>query len=136
MIWSIMKIFEQPILDKLSIATSVICAIHCAIVPIIIALFPTISIFSNNEHAFHQAIVWFIVPLSVVAGGLGCYKHKSKRVLFAIFTGLSLLVFAALFVHDMWGENIEKTLTLLATFILAFAHWHNFKRCRDDSCEH
>ncbi|OKY25018.1 MULTISPECIES: MerC domain-containing protein [Thalassotalea] len=131
-----MKIFEQPILDKLSIATSVICAIHCAIVPIFIALFPTISVFSSNEHEFHQAIVWFIIPLSIMAGFLGCYKHKSKRILLTILSGLCLLVFAALFVHELWGENVEKTLTVFATMILAFAHWQNFKRCRDNSCDH
>lgn len=129
-----MKIINQIWLDKLSIGASTACAIHCAAMPAILALFPTLSFLPSDDHAFHEALVWLIVPMSLLAAFLGCSKHKDKMVLFGIISGLALLVGTALFAHDLVGEIGEKVGTVAATVILAISHWRNYSLCRKRSC--
>lgn len=134
-----MKSSTQLLLDKFSIGASAVCAIHCAAMPILLALFPTLSFLPAEEHTFHLALVFLIVPMSVVAGFLGCRQHRDKVVLSGIAFGLLLLVLTAVFGHDVVGETGEKVATVVATFILAFAHWRNFslckkRKCNEDSC--
>lgn len=131
-----MSLFKTALLDRLSIGASAVCGIHCAVLPLFLALFPALSFLPNNDHAFHEALVWIIVPLSSLAAFLGCRKHKDKRVLMGIASGLVILVGTAFFAHDYVGEGGEKALTVLATVILALAHWRNYSLCRQHSCNH
>lgn len=104
--------------------------------PIILAMFPVLSFLPSDDHEFHEALMLFIVPLSLIAAFLGCKKHKNPKVLTGIITGLFILVTTAFFAHDLVGESGEKALTVLATVILAIAHWYNYSLCRAQSCEH
>ncbi|MEP1445747.1 MAG: MerC domain-containing protein [Paraglaciecola sp.] len=131
-----MKLVTQTWLDRLSISASTVCAIHCAAMPTILALFPTLSFLPSDDHAFHEALVWLIVPMSLLAVFMGCKKHKDKAVLIGILSGLTLLVSTAFFAHDLVGEVGEKVATVVATFILAIAHWRNYSLCRKRSCHH
>lgn len=127
---------KQSILDKVSIGASAICAIHCALLPIILATVPALSHISAENHAFHIALVFVIVPMSLLAGFLGCSKHKDKWVLTGIASGLILLVLTALFGHDLVSELGEKVFTVIASALLALSHWRNYKLCREKTCEH
>ena len=131
-----MKSSAQPLIDKISISASLICAIHCAVLPILLAVSPALSFLPNNDHAFHEALVYLIVPLGLSAAFLGCRKHKDNKVLFGILSGLAILLFATFLGHDFVGEAGEKLLTVAATIILALSHWRNYKLCRKDDCEH
>ncbi|CAH9049997.1 hypothetical protein PSECIP111951_00548 [Pseudoalteromonas holothuriae] len=131
-----MKILTQPLLDHLSIGVSAVCAIHCAAFPIMLVLFPALASLSVSEHAFHQALVWLIVPMSLIAAFWGCRRHKDKFVLMGISCGLLLLISTAWFAHDLGSELAEKLITMLATIILATAHWRNFLLCRKSTCVH
>lgn len=127
---------KQSILDKVSIGASTICAIHCALLPIVLATIPALSHISAENHAFHIALVFIIVPMSLVAAFLGCSKHKDKLVLSGIGLGLSLLVLTALFGHDIAGETGEKIGTVIASIMLSLSHWRNYKLCREKACDH
>ncbi|WP_017445854.1 MerC domain-containing protein [Gayadomonas joobiniege] len=129
-----MRISNFQFLDKVSIGASTICAIHCAVLPILLAVFPSLSFLPSNDHLFHQALVFMIVPMSLLAGFSGCRKHKDKWVAGGIIAGLMILVVAAIFGHDLFGESGEKTATVLASVFLACAHWRNFLLCRKTDC--
>ncbi|MDP7593427.1 MAG: MerC domain-containing protein [Litorilituus sp.] len=131
-----MKVITQPLLDKLSISASVICAMHCAAMPILLVLFPTLSFLPSDDHEFHQALIWLIVPLSLIAGFMGCHKHKKTHILICIITSLILLVITAIFAHEIVGEAGEKILTVFATAMLTIAHWKNYRQCRKKNCAH
>ena len=127
---------KQSVLDRVSIGVSTLCAIHCALLPIILATVPAFSHLSADNHEFHIALVALIVPMSVIAGFMGCAKHKDKLVLAGIASGLAILLFAAFFGHDFLGEFGEKVVTVIASFILVFSHWRNYKLCRTTKCDH
>lgn len=131
-----MRYFKQPLFDQLSMGASVICAIHCAVLPIMLALFPALSSLPNNNHDFHLALIVLIVPASLLAAYLGCAKHKDKWVLIGIATGLLTLTITALLGHDLVGEVGEKTLTMCASIVLIAAHWRNYRLCRSKKCSH
>ena len=129
-----MNIRTQLLLDKVSIGVSTICAIQCALMPILLVLSPNIFLANVDEHFFHLLLIWLVLPTSALACFLGCSKHSDKIVLFGIVSGLFTLVFAAVFGHDLLGEIGEKVVTILAAVILALAHWRNYKLCRKNIC--
>lgn len=131
-----MHIIKQTLLDRFSMGASALCAIHCAVLPIMLALFPALSSLPNNDHRFHILLVFLIVPTSVLAAFLGCAKHKDKWVLFGIVTALIILTVTALFGHALIGEMGEKAVTVFASVVLIAAHWRNYTLCRSKKCSH
>lgn len=127
----------QAILDRIAIATSSLCALHCAVLPIIITLFPVaLSTLSVDDEFFHQVLALTVIPMSAVALTMGCRKHQDKTVLLLGITGVVCLVSLAFFGHDMLGEVGEKVGTLLSSLLIAIAHLRNYFLCREDTCEH
>ncbi|MEM7692222.1 MAG: MerC domain-containing protein [Pseudomonadota bacterium] len=131
-----MKVGTQRLLDRFSIGASVVCAVHCVAMPVVLAFFPAIASLTGDEHTFHLLLVWLVLPSSLLAGTLGCAKHKDVFVLLGIFVGLVLLVGTAYLGHDLLGELGEKVATVAATSLLAVAHWRNYMLCRRRDCEH
>jgi hypothetical protein len=132
-----MKSATQLGLDRFAIGLSVLCAIHCLAVPVLLILFPSImASFHLDDHIFHELLLWFAIPSSAIAVFLGCKRHKDRRVFILAGFGLGLLTAAALLGHDVLGEMGEKIATLFAVSILALAHIRNYSLCREDSCRH
>ena len=131
-----MKFISQTFLDRASIATSTLCAIHCAFMPILISLSPMFAKVFSNGHIIHETMVLVTVPLSLMAAFIGCSKHKDILVFSGIITGLILLVASAYIAHDFVGEMGEKIMTMSAAGLLILAHWRNYTQCRKTSCSH
>ena len=126
----------QPIFDRIAIATSTICAIHCAIFPIIVSAFPALFSVMLDDHYFHILLIWAVVPASVIALFMGCKKHKDSTTLIAGVSGVLILVLIAFFGHDFLGEIGEKIGTVIASFIIVFAHLRNHSLCHKSGCKH
>ena len=130
-----MSLNSQTVLDRVSIGVSLLCVIHCAVLPIVLAVFPTLVVLPFEDHVFHQLLIWVILPTSTVAVFLGCRRHKDRGVFIGAAIGLSALVLTALFGHDVLGEFGEKAATFVAAIILASAHFRNWSLCHKmDSC--
>jgi hypothetical protein len=127
----------QVILDRITITTSSLCALHCAVLPIIIALSPVaLSALSVDHEWFHQVLALMVIPMSFVALTMGCRKHEDKTVLLLGITGVVCLVSLAFFGHEILGEVGERVGTLLCSLLIAIAHLRNYFLCREDTCEH
>jgi len=124
-----------PVLDKLAISTSAICAIHCLSLPLLLGVFPALGATLFGEEAFHVLLLWLVIPLSLVALTMGCWKHKDRWVAVAGFVGLSALIFAASFGHDVLGEAGERIATLLGAVAIAVGHLRNYTLCRRVACD-
>jgi hypothetical protein len=132
-----MKISSQLILDRFAIGFSVLCAIHCLAVPVLLLMFPSVlTTLHLDSHVFHELLIWAVIPTSFVAIFLGCKRHKDKLVLALAGIGIAALTASALYGHDALGHTGEKFATLSAVSILAFAHWRNYALCRKSSCNH
>ena len=121
--------------DKTAISLSLLCAIHCLFFPLLLVLSPTLASLQLDNEAFHVWMVAAVLPISIYALTMGCKKHKRVQLLVSGLVGLSLLVTAVALGEDKIGEFGEKGLTLLASIIIAYGHYQNYRACQDyDKC--
>ena len=118
-------------LDNIAIGFSVVCALHCLLLPIAVIFLPAISSTFLGSEDFHKTLLYFVIPSSIIALSLGCKMHGKYYVyLYGIF-GIATLLIAAFFGHDYFGENGESILTLLGASIVSFGHFKNQKLCAE-----
>jgi hypothetical protein len=123
----------QPLADKTAIGLSLLCAIHCLALPVLVVLAPALGSMAIADESFHLWVVAVAIPVSAYALLLGCRKHRHLSVLATGIIGLTVLGVAALAGHDLVGESGERALTLLGAFIIAWSHVRNYYYCRSAS---
>tara|TARA_B100000683_G_scaffold251188_1_gene266936 strand:+ start:5470 stop:5868 length:399 start_codon:yes stop_codon:yes gene_type:complete len=116
--------------DKAAIGLSFTCALHCLMVPLLLALFPSGALSGLGDERIHLGLLALIIPISVFSLTLGCRVHRILTVVAVGVTGICILIFSALLAHDIGGESLETAGTLLGSGIVALSHALNFKFCR------
>lgn len=116
--------------DKAAIGLSFICALHCLLLPIAIALLPSAAMFGFDDEWFHRLLLVFVLPVSVFALVSGLKRHKKISVLTIGITGLIILIVDAAFGHEVFGETGERLITLLGSVSVAISHLWNFHLCQ------
>jgi hypothetical protein len=125
----------QGMADLFAVSSSGLCMIHCLATPVLLIFVPVFSASFLGGEAFHATILWFILPTSLVAMTLGCWRHKDRYVAVLCVIGLSVIVMAARFGDAVFGEIGERILTTAGSFILIAGHFRNFSLCRHAACE-
>ena len=123
-----------PALDKIAVSTSAFCAIHCLCLPVLLGVFPAVGATVFGQESFHVMLLLLVIPFCVIALSLGCREHKDWLVGALGVIGLSVLIAAALFGHDLLGEAGERGATLLGAAAIAAAHIRNYMLCRRTEC--
>jgi hypothetical protein len=126
----------QSLTDKFSIGLSMLCAIHCLVLPLLLVALPNLAALHLQNEAFHTWTLVAVIPTSIYALTMGCKKHQRYHLFFWGLSGLLLMVLAVTFGHDIGGEAGEKGLTLLGAIFVVIAHWGNFKHCKNNKCSH
>jgi hypothetical protein len=116
-------------LDRLGITLSVICAVHCALTPALVAVAPLLF---TAEFEWRTKVV--LVALASVALLVGFVSHRSWTPIY--WLGLAMLLLGlshyweSAFVH---AEALEIGTTVLASGALILAHLANSRACRTSS---
>ena len=124
----------RSLADGVGIAGSALCALHCLVAPVLLVAGTTLPATFAAE-SFHHALLWSILPASIVAFGLGCRQHKDWGVLGLGAVGLAGLLVPML-AHGAIGDFGERAITVASAGCLIAAHIRNFKRCRVVQCDH
>lgn len=125
----------QEVTDKLSIGLSMLCAIHCLVLPLLLVALPSLGAFQLQNENFHTWMLVSVIPISIYSLTVGCRKHKRYKLFLLGGSGLMLMVVAVLFGNEIAGEFGEKALTLAGATLIVFAHFGNFRLCRKhDNC--
>ena len=124
------QIFTTESGDKAAIGLSFACALHCLMVPLLLALFPSATLSGLEDERIHLGLLALIIPVSVFSLTLGCRLHRSLRVVALGVAGVCTLVFSAFLAHDIGGDSLETAGTVLGSSIVALSHALNFKLCR------
>lgn len=124
---------SQKLLDRIAMAASGLCAVHCLFTPVLIVLVPVVASSLLADETFHQFMLLWVVPTSVLALWIGCRRHRDGSVLFLGIAALLILITAALWGHELFGEHIEKAATILGSLVLIIGHWRNYRLCPDES---
>ena len=123
--------------DAFGIAASVACAIHCAVLPLILSSLPLfgINIIENQGFEFIMIALAFIMGVYSLYHGRKKHHHSFyPMLLFA--AGISLL-----FIKSMLHSH-SLMLLLPAVSLVVIAHYLNYKLCRvhnhahADDCNH
>lgn len=125
----------QIAFDKSAMGLSFLCLAHCLLLPIATILLPTVLAMPVDDELFHRLLLIAVIPMSALALLMGCRKHRNWTVLFWGGIGLSILVFTAIFGHDLFSETGEKILTAIGSLIIIVGHYKNYKLCdQHDKC--
>jgi hypothetical protein len=95
-------------LDRLGAGGSLLCAIHCALLPLVIALLPSLGITALGGDAFEFGFVLFATGLGLASLILGYRRHGEVRALSLLVPGLAILWIGVLY------EPLHHTLVLHA----------------------
>ncbi len=130
----------QERLDRFAILLSGLCAIHCIALPIIASIIPllTATVHHGNEvheFRFHQFIILFIVPVSLIALITGFRSHRKILPLVIAGIGIAILTFIALFAEQLLTDNViphegETLLTITGGLIHVAGHILNLQATR------
>ena len=124
-----------PWADRFAIGISTLCLVHCLAMPLILTVLPSLGVSFVADEKFHAWLVYIVIPTSVIALSVGCKQHKRGAIVIFGLCGLSLLI-AALNVEAMGlDHDWEQILTVMGTFLIAFAHIRNFTLCQDPKKE-
>jgi hypothetical protein len=127
---------NTPWMDKLAISTSMLCAVHCLTLPLLLGFAPALGTTIFGQESFHTLLLWLVIPLSLVALTLGCRAHKNVAVMVLGAFGIVVLFLAAFFGHDYLGEVGERIATLIGASAIAAGHLRNYTLCRRVKCDH
>jgi hypothetical protein len=122
-------------LDKIGITTSVLCAIHCTLLPILIVAVPIFSISLFATELFEWVILSLSLILCLFSLCFGFQKHKSFKAFSYAGIGFSLLIIARMLHHHFESNHEFKfdlfNLILLAGgFFVTLSHVINSKLCK------
>jgi hypothetical protein len=123
--------------DGVGIFTSLLCAIHCALLPVVL---PTLSLFGigiNHNNFFEWSMIGiaFLVGVYALIHGYKKHHHSFRPIiLFSIGIGLMFC--------RMAFREWELFLLFPAAFFIIIAHINNHNSCRmhnhahADDCDH
>lgn len=118
---------QQRLYDGLAIGASLLCLIHCLLLPALIVLVPTLTAFLTIPEEFHIVALAFTIPASVGALFTGYRRHFSPTPTLIVLPGILLLALGALAAPT---EVMETTLTVAGAILLAFGHALNWRALR------
>lgn len=111
--------------DALGIATSLACAIHCAILPLMLGSLPIMGINLVNNEGFEYFMIFLAFGIGTYSLWHGFRRHHHSFLPLAIFfSGITLLV-----AKQVWHNWQLLLLPLAVVFIIA-AHVLNYRSCR------
>ena len=107
-------------LDLIGIGTSLLCMVHCALLPLLVSSLPLAGVNLIENKGVEYAMIGFAFLIGLFSFYSGCFKkHKNKRPLVIFIIGFAFLLF------NQMEENLILILT--ASVLITIAHLWNFK---------
>ncbi len=120
----------QSLFDRGAVLISAVCALHCLALPVVLITFPLLGSTIFTDELFHQILLWFIVPTSVIAVILARLHHPDAKVLMLVGAGLFVLAVGAFWAHSYAPPWVDTAMSVTGGALLAAGHIRNFRLCR------
>ena len=117
-------------LDRVAIGASVACLLHCAALPLALAVLPFLGTALFVPDDFHLWMLGLAVPAALLGLVGGRALHGRKHPLIIGMAGLALLATGAVLVNE---GAVETAVTIAGGVALALAHGRN-ARLRRTCC--
>lgn len=119
--------------DRIGAAASFLCAIHCALLPFVLALLPFVGLEFLADHRFERGFVMFASVLALVALIRGFRRHQRPLPLILAIPGLALLLLGVTYAES-YSIVLHSVMVTCGGLLLASAHFVNLRR--DSRQEH
>lgn len=118
--------------DRIGFAASMLCAIHCAAMPVLLALVPTFGLGVGGWIDIDQAVVVFATLLAAATLTIGWRRHRAFRAWSLLIPALLLLWFGAFGPYHAHGAGqafgwLHVGPMVLGGVLLAAAHLTNMR---------
>jgi hypothetical protein len=127
-------------LDKIGSTSSLVCAAHCALLPLLISLAPALGLSALAWSGLEWAFVCFASLLGLFSLWIGYRRHKGYRALLFLVPGLSLVWLAVLWPNIHQNLIVHTALMSVGGTLIAVAHLINLRlnhgHVHDASCHH
>lgn len=133
------KMQNDSWIDRIGATGSLLCAVHCAVGPLLIALLPTLGL-SWFDPRLEVSIAIFVTVLGLGSVYLGWRRHRASRALGFMVPGLALIWLTLMW--PLLHDHIVRHAAVMAVggTLVAAAHLINLKlnhgHVHDASCSH
>lgn len=117
--------------DALGITTSLVCAVHCAILPLFIASLPLFGVNIIENHTFEYVMIGLAFVIGIYALWHGYRWHHHNKAPLLLFTiGILCLVLKQI-IHEY-----HIIILIPAVIFIVAAHWFNYRLYKNQSHSH
>ena len=126
-------------LDRAGATASFLCAIHCALMPLVVTILPLLGLgFLSSE-----PVEWALLTASATLGSLslclGFRKHRKRRTFMVLAIALAIMVAGRVF-HEhhfgAWGPILMVIggMTMMGAHLLNHRLCHSCATCSSHGC--
>lgn len=128
------------LMDRFGSTSSLVCALHCALLPVLISLLPAMGLGALAWNGFEWAFVCFATSLGVFSLWIGYRRHRGYRALLFLVPGLALVWAGILWPGVHQRVVLHTVLMSVGGTLIAVAHLINLRlshgHVHDATCSH
>jgi hypothetical protein len=117
------------VLDRVGATASLLCAIHCAALPLVVTLLPLVGLQFLAEEWVEWLLVGAAAAVGITSLCFGYREHRSRRALGVLGVGLTLIFLGRILEKQDWPAWGVPIL-VLGGVTVAGAHVFNQILCR------
>jgi len=125
--------------DRFGATASFLCAVHCALLPLVIAALPAIGLGFLANHRFERGFIAFASVLALTTLVVGFRRHRQFRAFWFLVPGITLLT-AGIIVDFEHNSTLHAILVSLGGTLVAISHLTNLRlahgHVHDAACGH
>jgi len=114
-------------LDWIGFSASILCALHCAVLPLLLSLAPLAGLQWLAQPWIEYTVIIFSFFIASVSLVNGYQKYHQKK------TALVMVIIGFLFIitgHALHIEEFEASFTVTGALLVAVAHIFNWKQVK------
>ncbi len=115
-------------LDKMGIGVSLLCAIHCAVLPLIMTTLPLLGLEFFGSAFMESLIILLSLVIGITSLVSSVSQHKKRLPLYIMLCGF-VAIFAGHFLVSGKAEWILLAMGGLAVATAHYINWQLVKRC-------
>lgn len=124
-------------IDRLGAFASMLCAVHCALLPVVFGVLPALGLGFLANHRYEQAFVGFAILLASISLWFGVRNHGSYRAFLFLVPGIILLIVGVLIGVDH-ADRTHAVVVSIGGTLVALSHLVNLRlnHVHGPNCDH
>lgn len=124
--------------DRFGATASLLCAVHCALLPLVLALLPALGLGFLADHRVEHGFIAFASLLALTSLIIGFRRHQRFRAFWFLAPGIALLFAGIAFEYRITA--LHAALVATGGTLVALAHLINLRlahrHVHDAACGH